>query len=442
MSGAAPTLPLSGVRVVDLTMVWAGPFATKLLADMGADVIKIESPRHMDPLRMATIEIFMQGRADWEDKPYNRSAYFNEYSRNKRGLALALDTPKGRDLLLRLIAVSDVLIENFRPDAMDKLGLTREVIAAANPDIVFVSMPAYGTSGPDSGLVGYGPSIEEMTGLANLNGYADGPPMKTGVSYGDPMAGVLAAAGACLGILDRRHGVGGQHIEVAQRDGLIGVVGDAIVNWQIDGRLPDRLGNRDAVFAPQGCYPCRPYPAGSGRPLDVYHSAGQGESADDRWVTLTVETDEQWFALCGVVGRDDLANDPSLTTADARRARHDEIDAAIAAWSAGLTDYEAADALQEAGIAASPVVSMTTLPDDPHLVARQFIEDVAHPQIGATRVSGTNWREVGSWRPSVRAAAPLFGQHNREVLHDLLGLSDDEIAELEREGVTAHEPAH
>jgi crotonobetainyl-CoA:carnitine CoA-transferase CaiB-like acyl-CoA transferase len=440
-STTVASLPLEGVRVVDLTMVWAGPFATKLLADMGAEVIKIESPRHMDPLRMATIEIFMQGRANWEDKPYNRSSYFNEYSRNKKGLALALDTDRGKEILLELIARSDILIENFRPDAMDKLGLTRDVIEAANPNIVFVSMPAYGSEGPDSGLVGYGPSIEEMTGLANLNGYQDGPPMKTGISYGDPMAGVLAAAAACLGLLDRQQH-GGQHIEVAQRDGLIGVVGDSIINWQLTGVTPERLGNRHEFHAPQGCYECKPFEHDEGRPLDIYHSAGQGERATDRWVTLSVESDEQWPALCELIGRDDLAADPSLATAEGRRARHDEIDDAIAAWTQGITDYDAADALQALGIAASPVISMTTLPLDPHLAARHFIESVEHPQIGATRVSGTNWRHAGPWQPSIRRSAPLFGQDNRDVLSSLLGLSDEEISALEQQGVTADEPAH
>jgi crotonobetainyl-CoA:carnitine CoA-transferase CaiB-like acyl-CoA transferase len=280
-----------------------------------------------------------------------------------------------------------------------------------------------------------------MTGLANLNGYHDGPPMKTGISYGDPMAGVLAAAAACLGLLDRQQH-GGQHIEVAQRDGLIGVVGDAIVNWQLTGETPERLGNRHERLAPQGCYECAPYPHDEGRPLDVYHSAGQGDRATDRWVTLTVETDDQWHALCDLIGRDDLKRDVSLSSAEGRQARHDEIDEAIGTWSALRTDYEAADALQSAGIAASPVISMTTLPLDPHLAARHFIEDVQHPQIGDTRVSGTNWRRAGQWQRSIHHPAPLFGQHNREVLADLLGFSDDQIAALQREGVTADEPAH
>jgi len=157
---------------------------------------------------------------------------------------------------------------------------------------------------------------------------------------------------------------------------------------------------------------------------------------------LTVESDEQWHALCRVIGRDDLAADQSLASAEGRQARHDELDVAVGAWTRDRTDYEAADELQAAGVPASPVVSMTTLPNDPHLAARHFIETVQHAQIGETRVSGTNWREVGPRRPSVREAAPLFGQHNREVLEDILGLSADEIVQLEQEGVTADEPAH
>jgi crotonobetainyl-CoA:carnitine CoA-transferase CaiB-like acyl-CoA transferase len=434
------TLPLEGIRVVDLTMVWAGPFATKLLADMGAEVIKIESPRHMDPLRMAVIEIFLQSAVDWNDKPYNRSAYFNEYSRNKKSLVLALDTPRGKELLLDLVAKSDVIIENFRPDAMAKLGLTHDVLTAANPRLVSVSMPAYGSEGPDSGVPGYGPCIEEMTGLTNLNGYADGPPLKTGISWGDPMAGVLAAAAVSLGLLERdTHG--GQHIEVAQRDGLVGVVGDALLNWQLEHQAPERLGNRHAFFAPQGCYACLPFPDDEARPLDVYHSAGQGERAADRWVTLTVATDDEWLALCRVIGRDDLARDEALQSAAGRRERHDEIDAAIEAWTHVRSDIEAADALQAGGIAASAVTSMTTLASDPHLRERHFLEEVQHPQVGSTLVCGSTWRQAGPWEPSIRAAAPLFGQHNHEVLHDILLLTDQEIAQLRDEGVTSDEPA-
>jgi crotonobetainyl-CoA:carnitine CoA-transferase CaiB-like acyl-CoA transferase len=372
-------------------------------------------------------------------KPYNRSAYFNEYNRNKKSVVLALDTPRGRDVLLQLIAKSHVLIENFRPGVMEKLRLSRDVLAAANPDLVSVSMPAYGSSGPDSGLVGFGPSIEEMTGLANLNGYAGGPPMKTGISWGDPMAGVLATAATCLGLLDRDT-QGGQPIEVAQRDGLVGVVGDAVLNWQLAEAVPERIGNRHAFMAPQGCYACRPLDQEHGRPLDVYHSAGQGELATDRWVTLTVATDEQWESLCGLLGRTDLAHDESLASAEGRWARHDELDEAIQAWTGHHSDYEAADALQGAGIAASPVVSMTALGLDPQLSARRFFEEVEHPEVGSTLVCGTNWREAGPWQPSVRSPAPMFGQHTDDVLHDVLGFSADDIAQLHNDGVTARAP--
>src|SRR4051794_5435169 len=262
------TLPLSGVRVLDFSMVWAGPYATKLLADMGAEVIKVESPARMDPIRMATIEIFMLRPPDMDTEPWNRSAYFNEYNRNKRSLVIDTVDERGRTVIEELIRRSDVLVENFRPGVLARLGYGDDVVFRLNPGITRVSMPAYASTGSEAVQVGYGPNIEEMAGLTRLNGYPDGPPLKTGISFGDPMAGVMASAGAMLGLLGRERTGVGSRVEVAQRNAVISFAGEAVMEWAMNSRESARTGNRSTRSAPQGCYPSLPLEAEHARRLD------------------------------------------------------------------------------------------------------------------------------------------------------------------------------
>ena len=191
-------LPLNDHRVLDLTMSWAGPFATRLLADMGAEVIKIESVNNWDLLRSYT------GQPPTVERVWDKSPYFNHYNRNKYGVALDLSKARGRDLFLRLVEGADVVIENFRSDVMENLGLSWESLQARNDQLIMVSMPAHGQTGPEKDYVAYGTNVEQLAGLASLSGYAGGPPQKTGISYGDPMAGIAAAGAVALALWDRR----------------------------------------------------------------------------------------------------------------------------------------------------------------------------------------------------------------------------------------------
>jgi crotonobetainyl-CoA:carnitine CoA-transferase CaiB-like acyl-CoA transferase len=401
-----PARPLDGVRVIDLTMMWAGPFASLRLAEMGADVIKVESPSAWDNIRT----LIPQPGAP---EPWNTAFYFNAYSLDKRSLTLDLAQPAGRELLLRLATNADVLIENYRSDVLDKLGIGYETLKRANPRLVVVSMAAFGKEGPDRDYVGYGPVIELMSGLVSLTGYGDGEPFKTGISYGDPMAGTAAASAAVLGLLDRERTGHGCHVDLAQRETSVVLIGEAFVAAS-RGELPVHRGCRNARFAPQGCY---------------------RTALVEQWLVVSVRTDDEWAALCGTIGRRDLAG----LTAPERHARHDELDEAIEGWSTTQDPQDAFERLQAAGVPAGRVLDTGTVLDDIHLIRRGFWEYVPHPMMHRYKQQGSPWRFQHA-RPVHRHHAPLFGEHNREILTGLLGLTDDELAALAASNVIADAP--
>ena len=402
--------PLTGVRVLDLTMMWAGPFATKVLAEMGAEVVKVESPRAWDNIRTLTPQD--PSIAD----PWNSAYYFAEYNHDKKSLTLDLATETGRDLLLRLLPHCDVLVENYRADVMDKLRLPDDVLLGANPALVVVHMAGFGRTGPDRDNVGFGPIIEMMSGLMSLSGYGDdGVPYKTGISYGDPVAG-LAAVGAVALALLRRHRTGrGTVVDLAQRETMAKMAGEAFVAAS-RGEEPVHVGNRSAEWAPQGCYPVR---------------------GDDQWIVLSCTTDGEWRSLAELIGRPDLG---SLTPAE-RRGRHDEIDDAIATWSAPVDGLVAVEVLQEAGIAAGRVLDVRTVKTDPHLWARGFWVRLHHPKMHPYRQHGVVWRFAEANAVMARHA-PIFGEHTEEILGGLLGLGREELDRLRAEGVVADAPVN
>ncbi len=401
-------LPLHGVRVLDLTMAWAGPYATRLLADMGAEVIKIEAVDNWDLLRTFT------GQPPSVDRGWDKSPYFNHVNRNKYGCALDLSKPRGRDLFLRLASMSDVVIDNFRAEVMENLGLTYEVLREANDQLIVIAMPSHGQSGPERDFVAYGTNVEQLSGLCSLTGYAGGPPQKTGISYGDPVAGTAAAGAIALALWERRRTGRGQYIEVAQREVMTNLIGEHVLAYAMSGRQPDRRGNRHSSMSPHGCYPC---------------------SGDDRWLAIACETDAQLAALCQVMGQPGLAGEERFADVVARYRHQDDLDAVIAAWTGGQDRDAAADALQAAGVPAAPVLSVPDMLADEHLRARGFFELVSHPIAGAWEMESPHWRMSES-PGHVRLPAPAFAEHNGYVFRELLGLSADEVAALETEGVT------
>jgi len=405
-------LPLLGTRVLDLSMVWAGPYGTRLLADMGAEVIKVESPGAWDMLRSLSLLPRETERA------YNRSAFFNHYNRNKYGCAIDLARPRGRELALRLVALSDVVVENYRSDVLRRLGLTYEEMRAARPDVILVSMPSHGLSGPDAARTAYGTHMEQLGGLASLSGYADGPPQKSGISYGDPMAGATAAAAAIAALLYRRRTGRGQHIEVAQWEAFLPLVGEFFVEYSMTGREPPRRATRHASMAPHGAYPCQ---------------------GDDAWIAIAVASDAEFAALCDAIGAPGLARDERFADVVSRHRHQDALDEIVSSWTRERSHREAADRLQAAGVAASPVLTIPDLLADPHLAERGFWEEVTHGEAGVWPMDGPAWR-FSLTPPHVRLPAPCFAEHNDYVFRDLLGLREDEVAALEREGVTSRAP--
>ncbi|MEX0784713.1 MAG: CoA transferase [Dehalococcoidia bacterium] len=403
-------LPFEGVRVLDLTMMWAGPFATKLLAEMGAEVIKVESPQAWDNIRTLIPQPGVE--ASWD-----ASFYFNDYNRDKKSLVLDLAQERGREVFLQLVAKTDVVIENYRADVLDNLKLGYEALRAAREDIILVSMAGFGKTGAERHHVGFGPIIEQMGGVASLTGYGDdGEPYKTGISYGDPVGGIAAAGAVALALINRKRTGKGSFVDLAQRETMATMIGEAFVASSLRGEDPVHRGNRSARWAPQGIYRC---------------------AGEEQWLAISVRDDTEWAALAEVVGAAELAG----LAVDERRARHDEIDTRISEWSREQDPQAAMERLQAAGVPAGRVLDSDTIHGDPHLLERGFWVELPHPRMAPWKQPGVVWR-LAEANPHLRRHAPLFGEHTAELLRDLLGMGAQELAALEAAGVTSNAPVN
>jgi crotonobetainyl-CoA:carnitine CoA-transferase CaiB-like acyl-CoA transferase len=402
--------PLEGIRVLDLTMMWAGPFATKLMADMGAEVIKIESPTAWDNIRT------LIPQPEFED-PWNTSYYFNDYNHDKKSLTLDLASERGRELFLRLVPMVDIVIENYRADVLDKLRLGYEVLREQKDDIILISMAGFGKTGQDRDNVGFGPIIEQMSGLASLNGYHDDDtPYRTGISYGDPVAGVVAAGAVALALIQKRRTGQGAYIDLAQRETMASMIGEAFVATSLRGRPPERWGNRHPRYAPQGVYPCQ---------------------GTEQWLAISIRSDDEWRVLCELAGMEDLAG----LSQQERRDQHDEIDQRIGAWTKNQAPQPLMESLAERGIPAGRLLDTKDIHDDPQLNHRGFWCVLHHPRTPDWRQPRTAWWFVEA-NPHLQRHAPLFGEHNDEILRGWLGLDDATLAELEEAHIIGTEPVN
>jgi benzylsuccinate CoA-transferase BbsF subunit len=398
--------PLEGVRVADFSWVWAGPHCTLQLAHLGAEVIRIESATRPCVTRL------LPPFADFRPGP-NRSGYFNQYNQGKRSIVLDLKARRGREVAKRLVAASDVVVENFAAGVMDRMGLGWDVLRTVRPDLVMIALSGYGATGPDADKVSYGPAQVPLSGLSSLTGYTGAPPMEVGVSYGDPTAGLHGAV-AVLAALHHRAETGrGQYIDLSQWETMVALLAEGILAQAMQGTPPPRSGNRRPHMAPHG----------------VFRAAGE-----DRWLSLAVPDDAAWRRFAAAIGRPDLAEDERLATLDGRKAHEDTLAEAVTAWTSARAAEDAAAYLQARRIPAFVVATSADLADSPHLERSGAFVRLEHPEVGTRLHVGPPWR-THRYDTTVRHPAPCLGADTRDVLVRICGYAHDEVDGLEAAGV-------
>ena len=413
-------LPLQGLWVLDFTQAWAGPMTARALAFLGAEVIKIENGARLDSWRGPAVGV--NDPASYPDRqggerPYDRNALFNTQNHDKKSICLDLKSPGGQDIARRLAARCDVVLANFSPHALAKLGLGYEALARDNPKLVMVEMPAFGNDGPWSSHVGMGKTMEAAAGMASLIGYGDGEPVLTGPAYLDPIGGLHGAAAVLTALAERNRTGLGQYVEVAQVEAAMHWIGEYILETGRTGEVFRADGNRRPDMAPHDAFPC---------------------AGDDQWMVIACPDNKTWPRLVAVTGVSDLA-DAKFSTLAGRLAHADAVKAALSAWTRGRNKHEATDLLQAAGVPAAPVNSGADVWRDPFLRSRGFIQELTHPAAGIAEYPGLAYR-LSRTPGAIRSPAPCFAEHTHEVLGTLLGLSRAEIDALVETGVVLLQP--
>lgn len=397
--------PLQGCRVVDFGWVWAGTVLGHILADYGAETIKVESRRRLDGLRLG--RVFELGTA-LEVNPT-----FHNLNRNKLSITVDMQQPKGVELLKELIARSDIVVENFTPDVMKKRGLDYDSLVKVKPDLIMISMRAAGNYGSLAHIVTYAPVISALSGIDSMVGYTDERPLGFKHAYADPTASLFGAFAALAALRYRKRTGKGQYIDLSQWEATTGLIGEAVMDYAMNRRVYRPLGNRHPAMAPHGNYPCK---------------------ENDTWVAIAVKTEEEWSGLCRAMGNPDLATDGRFTDRYKRLKNIMALDKSISEWTSKHTDYEAAHILQKHGVAATPLLTTDRIFADPHFNKRQTFVQVDHPVTGAEVIYDLPWRFSKGPRKKFRHA-PLLGEHNDYVFGKILGLSQEEISNLAKEEV-------
>ncbi len=412
--------PLAGIRVIDLTTAWAGPMASRSLSFLGAEVIKIESPFRLDSWRGAFNGGLPDRFPDREvtSRPYNRNALFNTQAHDKLSVGINLKAPEAEVVIQKLVARSDVIIANFPPGVLDRLGLGYEKVEKLNPRIIVVEMPSFGTSSPMANHAGMGKTMEAAAGMGGMMGYGDGPPVLTGPAYLDPIGGLNGAAATLTALRLRELTGHGSYVEVAQTEGASHWIGEYVLAAAEGDDPPPAKGNRVSYAAPHDAYPC---------------------SGEDQWIAIAVRTDAEWSALCTVIERPDLTTDRRYRTLPDRWVNQDELYAEISGWTSRREKADASALLQAHGVAAAPVQTGVDVAQDEALRASGFFEALEHSEAGRHEYPGLAFN-LSRTPGRMRSAAPCFGEHNDYVLRDLLGLDEATVQMLNETGVVAADP--
>ncbi|MBI2887580.1 MAG: CoA transferase [Chloroflexi bacterium] len=412
-------LPLEGIRVIDMTIVWAGPFATVLLGDMGAELIRVDSLQHPDvntrgqpivpPAQISGGGGLQYPNRDPGPRPWNRNTQFNQTGRHKKSFTVDLQRPKGREIFFRLVRQSDIFLENNAADVVENLDITYEVLSKVNPHLIMMSLPAFGGTGPYRHFKAVGANMEAVVGHTWLRTYPDSDPTSTTPVFLADACGGASAAFAVLAALQYRIKTGrGQHIDMSQSENVMHCLSQAVMDYSMNGRVQGTMGNRDPARAPQGVYPC---------------------AGEDSWVTISCGNDEEFRALCAAIGQPSLVVDPRFADSVSRYRNQDVLDPIISGWTRDKVHYDIFHTLQKAEVTAGPVLKVSEVFHDPHLLDRGFWETISHPEAG-THVNPGPIIELTKTPLHIRAAPPLLGQHNEYVYKEVLGYSDQEYQQL------------
>jgi len=401
-------LPLEGIRIADFSWVGAGPFVTKVLADHGAEVVKVESNTRVDLVRR--MHPFKSGTPG-----VNRSGYYANRNSSKLGITLNLKHPKALAVAKKLIKVSDVVINNFSTGTMEKLGLGYETIRNIKPDIIYIEMPMQGRGGRHSKYHGYGITIGALSGLYNLVGYPDRVPVGTGTNFPDHVPNCMHACIAILAALIHRKRTGeGQYIELSQFESTINMFGATVLDYSVNQREATRLGNRLSYASPHGAYQCL---------------------GEDRWCVISCFKEDEWLALCEAMGKPYLAIDSRFASLTARLRHEEELDREIAEWTSERDSFEVMKFLQSKGVPTGVVEdARDSLERDEQLAARKHWVYLEHPEMGRSVYDAPPFK-LSETPGYLRSYAPMLGEHTRQVCMNILAMESGEYERLEEEGV-------
>lgn len=424
------SLPLDGIRVADVTVVWAGPYVTQLLSEWGAEVIRVEPRTRIQPLtrgadmqpppepalrHLAQMGMTLFAYPDFQagEDPWNRSPGFNSHARNKLSMTADITTPEGREIFLDLIEKCDVLVENNVPETIEKANLTYDVLKERNPNLIMLRMPAFGLSGPYKNYRALGTHIEGMIGHHYIRSYPDETPEAAGDVYtGDAVAGVMGAFGVAMALRARRRTGRGQMIELSQAENFLPILGDFILDWTANQRDVGPQGNQHRTHAPHGYYPC---------------------AGDDRWIGIDCDSDAAWSAICDVLGAADLASDARFTGEAGRYQHRASLDKLLSEYTRERSDAELFQTLQDRGVIAGPVQNDADAFACPQLDARGFFEELPSDSYGTRRYPGLIF-SMANTPNRLRRVAPRLGQDNDYVYRDVLGYSETEYQHAQESG--------